>query len=520
MWGEGYTPDAKRPQLVESCDKIRIAIAVLSIPIASTHQTRKSAAMSSIKVIEFKAYPNQAAIEQINVNLEACRHVWNECLAISLEQRYRYHRSQHGYPVPFGLMFKPRILKRGKKTVVKYTGRGIIRQTPKGEPCAPRCPVRTARSQMTERMNLYPKTLDKVPTCGKSDSYWADYLVIRDKEWVPHPAFQDKRICTRFLIGMCRLVFSEAWKAYTNKNRPNSKKPKFKGIRDMPRTLVNMQNNVRVERLNNGNGYVIFPKGLKMRVKGLFDRLTTEHSTVKIVVRPSGYYVQFCVPSDSEELKPNNLKVGIDPGVRSVASLAIADEDGIREEGKKYQPNQHLATLQKRLKRLQRKLDRQKQGGSEWQKTKTLIAKSNEKISRSRNAFNHKLSTKIVRKYGAIAFEDIKIPDMVRTAKPRKDPDRPGHYLPNGATAKARQSRNLLNVAIGDFKEKTKTKAQAAGRKFVAVPAPYTSQTCGACGAIAAESVKGLRFACIVCGHKDDVDINAAKNILFKSGLL
>jgi putative transposase len=450
--------------------------------------TKTHTANTVKKTIEFKAYPNRAAIEQINLNIEACRIVWNESLAIRLEQRHRYQRDTHAHPVPFGLKLKPLARKKGK-----YTGFGIVRMTPKGEPCAPRCPLRVCTPRITRKLDANPKALGSVPTRG----YW---------QGEGFDLFQSKKVCTRFLIGMCKFKFGDAWGAYEDKNRPNSKQPKFKSMRDKPRSLINAAGNVKVERLGDDNGYVVFPLGLKMRIKGLFQRLTTEHSQVSIVIRPSGYYVQFCVPCDSEPLKPSPVSVGIDPGVRAIATLST---------GHSYAPNAKLSRLQTRGKRIQRKLSRQTQGSKSWEKTKVLLAANHEKIARSRNAFNHKISSKIVRMYGAIAFEDTKLANMVRSAKPKEDPNKPGHYLPNGASAKSGLSRAILNAGIADLREKTKAKAKAAGRTFVLVSAPYTSQTCNACGHVDAGNRPrgGLKFKCLACGHQNNADINAAQNI-------
>jgi putative transposase len=46
------------------------------------------------------------------------------------------------------------------------------------------------------------------------------------------------------------------------------------------------------------------------------------------------------------------------------------------------------------------------------------------------------------------------------------------------------------------------------------VPPQHTSQECPKCGYTAAENRKAEKFKCVVCGHYDDADVNAAKNIL------
>jgi len=43
-----------------------------------------------------------------------------------------------------------------------------------------------------------------------------------------------------------------------------------------------------------------------------------------------------------------------------------------------------------------------------------------------------------------------------------------------------------------------------------------TSQRCSACGATFEKSRNGEKFICVVCGHSEDADLNASKNILHR----
>lgn len=53
------------------------------------------------------------------------------------------------------------------------------------------------------------------------------------------------------------------------------------------------------------------------------------------------------------------------------------------------------------------------------------------------------------------------------------------------------------------------------GGALVEVPSAYTSQACSDCGVIDKASRKDqATFACGHCGHAENADINAAKNIL------
>lgn len=71
----------------------------------------------------------------------------------------------------------------------------------------------------------------------------------------------------------------------------------------------------------------------------------------------------------------------------------------------------------------------------------------------------------------------------------------------------------LSNWAYAQFEFQLRYKCAAAGIAVVAVSPAYTSQQCHLCGTIDRRNRKGARFDCVRCGHSDDADINAAKNI-------
>ena len=58
------------------------------------------------------------------------------------------------------------------------------------------------------------------------------------------------------------------------------------------------------------------------------------------------------------------------------------------------------------------------------------------------------------------------------------------------------------------------------GSHLEEVDPKHTSQTCLSCGHVARENrASQAKFVCQVCGYQDNADINAAKNILSKSGM-
>ncbi len=94
------------------------------------------------------------------------------------------------------------------------------------------------------------------------------------------------------------------------------------------------------------------------------------------------------------------------------------------------------------------------------------------------------------------------------TASAKGTVDEPG----TNVRQKAGLNKAILNTGWGALKYKL---AYKSARLVEVNPQYYTSQTCSRCGF----TDKGNRptqakFKCLVCGHTDNADINAALNIL------
>ena len=118
-----------------------------------------------------------------------------------------------------------------------------------------------------------------------------------------------------------------------------------------------------------------------------------------------------------------------------------------------------------------------------------------------------------MRKYGSIAVEDLKLANMTRRPKPKPNDEGTG-FDPNMAAAKAGLNRKLLDAGIGGLYTMMEAKAKAGDREFVRVPPHHTSQTCNACGVVDKSSrLTQSKFVCTGCGHTENADTNAARNI-------
>ena len=211
---------------------------------------------------------------------------------------------------------------------------------------------------------------------------------------------------------------------------------------------------------------------------------------VRIVKYPDGVHVQL-VCEVNPEMKGSDASIGIDVGVKDRAVLS---------DGTKIPKN---VADTKRKKRLQRKLARAIKGSNNRKKKGSAYAKEchRQKI-RTRNDL-HAITTSIVRNHGKhIAVEDLKIQNM--TAK--------------GGSHKRGLNRSILEQNWGAFAQQLAYKAESAGGWLVKVNPKNTTQRCSACGSLPQTklTLSDRWYSCATCGHSEDRDINASKNILLE----
>lgn len=317
-----------------------------------------------------------------------------------------------------------------------------------------------------------------------------------------------------------------SWQAFM---KGNASPPKFKGARNPINTLIDPDSKkTRVD-----GDRVFIPRLGAIKVKGFSKRWPqgVPFCPLKIIRAADGWYLQVTgAVGRPIRAKANGVVVGVDPG---------SVRHHTRDDGGFVAPPRFLARSQKRLKKLQRKLSRQwrtmatpiyaKEGGrllrwelnwrvdertgrkippSNQQKTKAAIAKVHAKIARQRRAFNHFHSSRMVGMAEVISVEDLALQNVTRAVKKGQA------GVQNGRKRKAGLNRNLLDNAIGQFYGMMEMKAAAAGRAVVRVKPHYTSQACNRCGYVSPDNRRSQsRFICQHCGHTDNADRNAAKNI-------
>ena len=170
-----------------------------------------------------------------------------------------------------------------------------------------------------------------------------------------------------------------------------------------------------------------------------------------------------------------------------------------------------LKQYKAQLKRSQRVLSRKVRFSSNWKKAKLNVQKIHEKICKLRQDRLHWMSTTISRQYNVIYIEDLSVSNMSKSAKGTEE--KPGKNV----AQKAGLNREILDQAWSEFSRQLMYKQEWSNSILLKVDPKYTSQKCsnGQCGHIAKENRESqAKFLCKNCGHSEDADVNAAKNIL------
>ncbi len=176
--------------------------------------------------------------------------------------------------------------------------------------------------------------------------------------------------------------------------------------------------------------------------------------------------------------------IGVDLGLLSL----IATSDGEKVEHPRF-----LRKAEKHLKHVQRVFSRKEKGSKNWFKARQRIASQHARVRRQRLDFSHKLSTRLVREHSLIAFEDLKVRNMVR----------------NHALAKS-----IHDAGWAHLIKLTEYKAVKVGKLVIRVGPAYSTQECFFCGSLNPIDHSTREFVCRGCERTLDRDINAARIVL------
>ncbi len=266
----------------------------------------------------------------------------------------------------------------------------------------------------------------------------------------------------------------------------------------------------RALRWNANQDRVSIPGVGMVRVRKGRGRLIPPHGRAMVFRRCARWYALFECEVAAQPLPATGKVLGIDRGIRVLAATS---------EGELIPNLRHGAAFKSKIARAQRTLERRtvrdargravNPEGRNRARAQLALRKIWERLKRVRRGYLHEVARDLVDRYDAIAFEKLGLRQLTRSAKGTRE------VAGRNVAAKKRLNHAMLDASLAMLRTLVGEKAVGAARLVIDGKAAYSSQTCSACGWIAAEARSGARYECVnaSCCYVGDADVNAARVI-------
>ncbi|MDB9445991.1 RNA-guided endonuclease InsQ/TnpB family protein, partial [Anabaena sp. CS-542/02] len=177
--------------------------------------------------------------------------------------------------------------------------------------------------------------------------------------------------------------------------------------------------------------------------------------------------------------------VGVDIGIKELA---------VTSTGKVFSNPKAYRRMSKRLKRLQRRVTKKVKGSKNRAKAVKKLAKLHAKVVNIRKDSIHKLTHYLAKNHSVIKMEDLHVKA----------------FLKNHKLAGA-----IADCGMYEFRLQLEYKTEKFSSQLIIVDRMFpSSQICSNCGNHRHKMpLKNRVYICPECGHTEDRDLNAAKNI-------
>ena len=232
-------------------------------------------------------------------------------------------------------------------------------------------------------------------------------------------------------------------------------------------------------------------------VKFRLTRPLPETKSARVTVDRSGrWHVSFTAVPPKVEGPDDGTIVGVDRGI----VIDFQSSDGRRWDVPTPSPTEKCRRL-----RLQRKMARQVKGSNRRERTRMSLAKMSARDADRRKDAIEKATTELARTADIVRIEDLKVVNMLRSAKGTVE-------VPGANVAQKRGlNRSIAETGWAVFATRLEHKI---GDRLERVPAAFTSQRCSCCGIVDRRSRENQAdFRCTSCGYTSNADVNAATNI-------
>lgn len=198
------------------------------------------------------------------------------------------------------------------------------------------------------------------------------------------------------------------------------------------------------------------------------------------------YFVSITVERDISSLPQNDNVVGIDLGIKTLATCS---------DGVSYDNIRAFKKLRRKLKIVQRRHSKKEKGSNNRSKAKLKVARLHQKIKNIRENHLHQTTRKIINKNQVIILENLNIKGMMQ----------------NRCLAQA-----IQDVSLSEFNRQLEYKAAWYHRTIHRLSRWFpSSKTCSDCGWINQNlKLSDREWECQSCGVVHDRDYNASLMIL------
>jgi putative transposase len=269
------------------------------------------------------------------------------------------------------------------------------------------------------------------------------------------------------------------------------KKPGKKGYPRFQKDCRSVEYKTTGWKLDDLRRHLTLTDGLGMgtfALKGTYDLLSYALGAIKrvrLVRRADGYYAQFVVDAERHvSVEPTGEAVGIDLGLTHFYTASTREE----KENPRF-----LRRSERALKRLGRRVSHKVKGSKNRAKARIRLACKHLKVQRQRIDFAAKTARALVMSNDVIAYEDLRVANMVKN-----------RHL----------SKGISDAGWRAFRTWLEYLARVYGKLVAAVPPEYTTQECSRCGTLVQKALSERTHICPKCGLVLGRDHNAALTIL------
>jgi putative transposase len=285
--------------------------------------------------------------------------------------------------------------------------------------------------------------------------------------------------------------------------------PKFKASRRYSGWTYPCKSGWKAES-NGKNGYLSITNLGRIQMRGQA-RTWGIPTTCTILFRNGKWFASItvqCVPVRST----GTDSVGIDLGCKEAITLSTGEKIAKPDFIKEGQAKVKVASKNLRRKRSPNWKKKVKPS-RRWKKERSKVSQLQRKVTRQREDWLHKTTSKIVSGNSLVAGEELNVKGMTAKAKKGKRKKQ-----------KAGLNRSILDVGFGMIGQILEYKLAEAGGFYIESPTQTLkpTQRCAKCWELTPKTLADRTHVCSNpnCNHTEDRDVNAAQvNIIWARGL-